>query len=315
MPDAALVKTESFLSRLIDVENPDAGTSPIYKAVQPDIERLIRVWMATPRSGNPLAGKDPETALANLVRFGIVTDLQQIIDSAAAVTQAFNAYFGAEIKAFAREVGEDTITATTPTKVFDERREAEIAEHKAKTESATAYLRKLTEVAATDKLGIVLTITPLPAEKQVKKPKVNPFKFLYVPVEGKGAGEPSVDRTQTFDWQTPAIFEPSSDEVQLFDQIYNWLLVEKIEPVTVKQGLEQTYNTDGVKLAALLNKLYNLASRQIEQSQKTLAYIEKNYAMYQGCMIAGLEVQAMVVDNGAFFGFTVGKGTSKKSTK
>jgi len=311
MSNAVEMKVQSYLNRLVDVENPGAGTSVLYRVCQREVGVLVKVSMVLPGSGNPLASDDPETTLADLVGFGTVAGIEEIQAAADAVTQAFNDYFGAEIKSFAQKVGKETITATKPTEIFEVRRAAEVEEHNKLFTEAKAFQANLTQVAT--KLGIPLSIvppaTPVKAKKKVKK---NAFSFLYVPTQDDGAG--SADRTETYDWQTPAIFDAEAPDAVMFDRIYEWLMVKNLEAAVVKTSLEQSYGMTTERLQSLFGSLYNLTSQQIDQSQKILAYIEKDYLMYQNCMLAGLELQSVVVDVVNYFGLTIGK-PQKKNVK
>ena len=313
MADPAETKVTNILARLIDVGNPAGGPSQIYRAVRDDMEMLARIWMILPGSGNPLANEDPTIALADLIAFKTISGLDDITEAANKVTGAFNSYFGAEIRAFADLVGEDTITATNYTKVFETRRLEEVAEQNANLTQATEFQRKLVQAATP--LGIGLTSTSTASPKPSKKSGgFNPLGFLYVPIKPK-PGSKEIDHTTTYDWQTPAVFDPKSEDATLFERIYGFLFVKKLDPAVVQQSLETTYGYNRAAIEALFVRLYAQTNAQIEQSQKILTYIEKDYKMYQDCMMAGLEFQAMIVDIGKFFGFQVGKTSPKKSTK
>lgn len=300
-------KANTFLSRLIDISD-GKGISPIYQAVSPEIEKLCAVNSVLPGSGNPLASEDPEVALQDLIGFKTVADLQEIIDSSDAVTSAFNSYFGASIKSFAHLVGEDTITATSLTKVYETRRADEVTEQNKLLTSTSEFQRRLIDAAG--KLSIPLTVSPPIADKAHKK--FEPFGFLFVPVDGK-----DIDHTGLYDWQTEPIFEPKSEDATLFERIYGWIFDKKLDPAVILANLAKSpFNTDSSALAKLFGRLYDLTNRQIDQSKKILTYIEKDFKMYQGCMDAGIELQTMIVEIGKFFGFTVGKASSvKKATK
>ncbi len=308
-PAAAQVNT--YLKRLIDVQNPKAGTHPTYQAVQAQMELLNRIWMLLPGNGNPMAKEDPEDALAALIGFNVIQSDQEITDAATAVTTAFNEYFGAELQHFLANVGQDTIAETNPVKMFETRRDDEVKEHNGNVSGATDFRTRLVTVADRIKISYVGAPAPAKTQKTAKTKAPGLFLRLFSEPVKPAKGAEIVVPDQEFGWRTPPIFDPNSEDVTMFEMIYPDAM--KLEPDAFILAIEASYGVTRDTLQDLFARLYAQCNAQLEQSAKILAFIEKDYKMYQDCMMAGLEFQSKVVDLGKFYGFQIGKPTKKSA--
>jgi len=312
MADPATAKAQGYLARLIDFSNPSLGTTPIYGNIASQIELMCKVFLSLPGNGNPLAATDPEKALKDLMRWKVVSDLEDISNSVNAITEAFSTYLTGGRISFTQLVGENTIETSDIRVIFQARRDAEVREQNNLSKQASEYMKMLTESA--NKLGVPLVpAAPKPAPKRVKKP-VFQVKWLLkdeVLAKGQAAFDSLVPS-----WQTEPILDVKSEDIDKLTSISGWLFTDKHEAEVVKNALLNSYNTDEKELANLFARILDILDRQLEQSRTILSNIEKDFKLYNGCLVAALDLQGMLVKIGEFYGFTVGaKVQSPKSPK
>jgi len=301
--DPAVAKAQSFLMRLVDYSSPTVGTSAVYKAVEPQIILMSRVWLSLPGNGNPLAADDPAQALADLIGFGTINGPEDMATAVDVISRAFSTYLTDERRVFLTVVGEDTVTTSDIMKIFQTRRDEEVAEQNTLSSRAQDLKTKLLDVA--NKLGVTLTVVPSAPAPAASKPKLNLFQKLIMVQDTSAPAKVSL--TPTAGWVTPPILdETSDDDINKMMRIWEFLFTRKLEPDVVKTALRSNYNLDEEQIKELFSRISTVLTRQIEQSQMITAVIEKDYKLFQGCLNAALELQGMLVEVGKFFGFTVG---------
>ncbi len=303
MSDPIKDKTVKLVARMVDPQYPKK-VSAVYGAVQSDIELAVRASTFLPGSGNVLASDNPEETLSTLIGFGAITSVVDLEAAASKITEAFNLYFRTSIAAFGDRVGADSLDLSNLAKVFEKRRIEEITQQNEWRDDATKFQAKIVETAS--KLGVGLsTPTAATASKSVKASFLT--KMFTVPVEGtepKRAGD-------SFDWLTERMFDPNSEDAKLFNRIYT--LAGKHDKDALLSSLKQSLNVDENRLSELFNELYMQTVQQIDACQKTLQFVEQDYKLFQDPMLAGMEIQTILVKLGEYFGFSVGAKPTKKS--
>ncbi|KKT48345.1 MAG: hypothetical protein UW41_C0032G0003 [Candidatus Collierbacteria bacterium GW2011_GWC2_44_18] len=312
MADPAIAKAQGYLARLVDFSNPTLGTSLTYKNISSQVELMCKVFLSLPGNGNPLAATDPEKALKDLMRWKVVNSVEDISSSVNAITDAFSTYLTGGRISFTQLVGADTIETSDIRAIFQTRRDSEVREQTKLSTQASDYKKMLTDSA--DKLGVPLVpAAPKPAPKPAKKPAFVVTWLLKDEVKAKGRS--TVDSLVP-SWQTPPILDIQSEDIDKLTSIWGWLFTDKHEADVVKNALLNSYNTDETKLAELFARILDVLDRQLEQCRTILNNIEKDFKLYNGCLVAALDLQGMLVKIGEFYGFAVGaKVQTPKSPK
>jgi hypothetical protein len=152
---------------------------------------------------------------------------------------------------------------------------------------------------------------PIDNVKPVKVVR-NPFQFLMVEDPKSKKLAPVADN---FGWQSKPMMSSDSNDVSQVNVIWDYLFTQNQDPAVVKQGLQTTFGMNETAIADLFSRVYNLSCKQIEQCQKVMTNVKKDFDLYQGCQDTALQLQALLVAIGEHYGFTVGKVPSKKITK
>lgn len=306
--DPAVDMITKWYAKLVDLETPSAGTATVYRVLQDQAILMARVWLAMPGHGNLLASETPEAVLSDLVGFNILTDPNQIVASCNAITLAFNSYFTIGRRTFAALVGEQTLTTSELTRMFEQRRTDEVAEQNALLQAVVDWRKKLVEVAGD--LSVPLSMAAVPAPAPAKpEPKLNLFQKLIM-VEDKEAPKISSPVTAPAgnpSWQTvPVIDGTVEKDLALLGRIWDFLRgPKKVSPADVKNNLATYFKMDDAGLNAFVARIFKALNDQETQSNTILKTITTDFDRYNNSLMAGLELQSMLVDIANFFGFKI----------